>query len=84
VKEELLKLNATLEYKVTLAQGGTVVEVEVKATIPLKEKLEPELKPPTGTFEIKISIVLERSQTTVYVELETLTGVETLERLLTQ
>jgi hypothetical protein len=73
VKEELQKINATLEYEVTLARGGTLVEVEVKAGIPLKEKPRvAEVKPPTGTFEIKISIVLERNQTTVYVELETL------------
>jgi len=75
VKEELQKINATLEYEVTLARGGTLVEVEVKAGIPLKEKPRvAEVKPPTGTFEIKISIVLERNQTTVYVELETLTS----------
>jgi len=75
VKEELQKINATLEYDVTLARGGTLVEVEVKAGIPLKEKPRvAEMKPPTGTFEIKISIVLERNQTTVYVELETLTS----------
>ncbi len=73
VKEELQKINATLEYEVTLARGGTLVEVEVKAGIPLEEKSRvAEVKPPTGTFEIKISVVLERNQTTVYVELETL------------
>ncbi|MDT7865401.1 MAG: hypothetical protein RRE21_00570 [Desulfurococcales archaeon] len=83
VKEELQKINATLEYKVTLAREGTVVEVEVKADIPLKEKPRvAEMKPPTGTFKIKISIVLERNQTTVYVELGTLTSGESLRKAL--
>jgi hypothetical protein len=83
VKEELQKINATLEYEVTLARGGTLVEVEVKAGIPLKEKPRvAEVKPPTGTFEIKISIVLERNQTTVYVELETLTSGGSLRKAL--
>jgi len=75
VKEELQKTNGTLEYEVTLARGGTLVEVEVKAGIPLKERPRvAEVKPQMGTFEIKISIVSERNQTTVYVELETLTS----------
>jgi hypothetical protein len=83
VKEELQKINATLEYEVTLARGGTLVEVEVKADIPLKEKPRvAEVEPPTGTFEIDISIVLERNQTTVYVELETLTSGESLRKAL--
>jgi len=83
VKEELQKINATLEYKVTLARRGTVVEVEVKADIPLKEKPRvAEVEPPTGTFEIKISIVLERNQTTVYVELGTLTSGGSLRKAL--
>jgi hypothetical protein len=83
VKEELQKINATLEYEVTLARGGTLVEVEVKADIPLKEKPRvAEVEPPTGTFEIEISIVLERNQTTVYVELETLTSGESLRKAL--
>jgi hypothetical protein len=83
VKEELQKINATLEYEVTLARGGTVVEVEVKAEIPLKEKPRvAEVEPPTGTFKIKISIALERNQTIVYVELGTLTSGESLRKAL--
>jgi hypothetical protein len=75
LKEELLKLNATLEYKVTLIQGGTVVELEVKATIPLGEKAGTmKLKPPTGTFKVKASLAVDRSQAKASIELETLTG----------
>ncbi len=75
LKEELLKLNATLEYKVTLVQGGTTVELEVKAAIPLGEKAgTTKLKPPTGTFKVKASIAVDRSQAKASIELETLTG----------
>lgn len=75
LKEELLKLNATLEYKVTLIQGGTTVELEVKATIPLGEKAgTTKLKPPTGTFKVKASLAVDRSQAKASIELETLTG----------
>jgi hypothetical protein len=75
LKEELLKLNATLEYKVTLVQGGTTVELEVKATIPLGEKAGTmKLKPPTGTFKIEASLEVDRSQAKASIELETLAG----------
>jgi hypothetical protein len=75
LKEELLKLNATLEYKVTLIRGGTVVELEAKATIPLGEKAgTTKLKPPTGTFKVKASLAVDRSQAKASIELETLTG----------
>jgi len=75
LKEELLKLNATLEYKVTLLQGGTTVELEVKATIPLGEEAgTTKLKPPTGTFKVKASLAVDRSQAKASIELETLTG----------
>jgi hypothetical protein len=75
LKEELLKLNATLEYKVTLVQGGSVVELEVKATIPLGEKAgTTRLEPPTGTFKVKASLAVDRSQAIASIELETLTG----------
>jgi hypothetical protein len=75
LKEELLKLNATLEYEVTLIRGGTTVELEAKATVPLGEKAgTTKLKPPTGTFKIKASLAVDRSQAKASIELETLAG----------
>ncbi|MFZ8795212.1 MAG: hypothetical protein ACO2O2_15215 [Acidilobaceae archaeon] len=75
LKEELLKLNATLEYEVTLIQRGATVELKVKATIPLGEKAgTTKLKPPTGIFKVKASLEVDRSQAKASIELEALTG----------
>jgi len=74
LKEELQKVNATLEYEVTLRQEDAVLELEVETVIPLEAKVKTVmLNLPTGVFETRISITLEQNQTSVKVELEVLT-----------
>ena len=74
LKEELQKVNATLEYEVTLRQENAVVELEVETVIPLEAKVKTVmLNLPTGVFETRISITLEQNQISVKVELEVLT-----------
>lgn len=73
LKEELQKVNATLEYEVTLRQENAVVELEVETVIPLEAKVKTVmLNLPTGVFETRTSITLEQNQTSVKVELEVL------------
>ncbi len=75
LKGELQRINATLEYNVTLVQGGTAVKVEVETVIPLKGKVEiTQLKPPKGALKIKAFVELKVNQTIASIELEVLTG----------